>query len=515
MLDYTTLTTMPGEPRGTPQFIAPEILRGDSVDHRADFYSLGVLIYHLVTKGQYPFTAQTPLALYVQVDNNPPTPPTRHNPDLSSEFENLILELLTKQPYERSFTHAELRETIRNTSLSLPAGTGQANRTERTKYHKRCLFRLLQNEKGDVERFSNAGGTMDGLEYPANFLPRMRNSLQVYRTLGFKYQFDPVTYRLAYSSFSQTQGLVSLPYVPNPDSVLTPEALRTLQQQRNYARSCVDWQLQWGCSTLVAPFHFARDLRSPWIDVDIKLIEEAVAYARSVQDAPPIYAGLCLNIEAYTVASSRLALLNRYSRTRADGYLFYVDSIDERTDNPLQLGALLDLLRLFQRLGKPVFACRVGTLGLGLLASGVDGMTTGVASLTGFSESSLLSNRATGYDMQKKYYIPGLMLTLPVPLAQDILSDQRNAHLRCDCAHCQGSHDNLDNVAKPHFLETRTEEIAQLNSLPDTPARAYWFRQRVERALQACDEVRRQGEADLRPHHYSHLRVWIRVFGTA
>jgi serine/threonine-protein kinase len=109
MMDYTTLTTVPGEPKGTPQYIAPEILRGDGVDHRADFYSLGVLIYHLVTGGQYPFEAQMPLELYVKVANNPPAPPTRHNSSLSSELENLILDLLTKQPYERTLNHAELR----------------------------------------------------------------------------------------------------------------------------------------------------------------------------------------------------------------------------------------------------------------------------------------------------------------------------------------------------------------------------------------------------------------------
>ncbi|MBN1964817.1 MAG: serine/threonine protein kinase [Anaerolineae bacterium] len=56
MLDYTTLKTMPGQAIGTPLYIAPETFRGDSVDYRADFYSLGVLICNLVTGGQLPFT---------------------------------------------------------------------------------------------------------------------------------------------------------------------------------------------------------------------------------------------------------------------------------------------------------------------------------------------------------------------------------------------------------------------------------------------------------------------------
>jgi hypothetical protein len=330
--------------------------------------------------------------------------------------------------------------------------------------------------------------------------------------MGLQYQFDPVTYRLPYSSFAQTEGLVNLPYVPDPDNILIPANLQTLQAQRVYAQGCLDWQLEWGCSTLVAPFHFSRDLGSPWIDIDIKLLEESIAYAQSLDDHHPVYAGLSLNIETFTVADNRLALLNRYSRARADGYLFYVDNLEERTDNPLQLRALLDLLRLFQRLGKPVFACRVGTLGLGLLAAGVDGMTTGVASLTGFSESTLLSNRATGYDMQRKYYIPGMMLTLPVPMAHDLLSDPSNAYLRCDCPHCQGSFTNLDRIAKAHFLHARSDEIARLRELRSTSERVSWFRQRVSDAIRACDDVRRQQVVNLRPSNYSHLRVWLQVF---
>lgn len=512
MLDYTTLTTAPGQAIGTPLYIAPEILRGDEVDYRADFYSLGVLIYHLVTGGEYPFMARTPLELYAQVVNNPPAPPTRYNRKLSSEFENLILILLSKQPYERTFNHAELTAAIRSTPVSIPRSAGAIARARRTAYVKRCFFRLLHTEKGVIERFINAEGAIDGLVLPANYLPRYRNSLNAYRGMELDYIFDPVSYRLAYSSFAQTEGLVNLPYVPDSNNVLTPNDLQTLRAQQTYARACIDWELQWQCSVLVAPFHFSRDLASPWMDIDIKLIEESVAYARTIKNAPPVYAGLCLNIEAYTVAENRLALLNRYSRARVDGYLFYVDNIDERTTNPLQLRALLELIQLFQRLGKPVFACRVGTLGLGLLAAGVDGMTTGIASLSSFSESNLLVSRAIGYDMSAKYYIPSIMLTLSVPMAEDILSDGRNANLRCTCPHCQGASRNLGRVAKIHFLHTRAEEIRQLNTLRDTSQRIAWFIRRVEAAIQACDNMRRQQIVNLQPGHYSHLRTWLQVF---
>jgi serine/threonine protein kinase len=512
MLDYTTLTTIPGQAIGTPLYIAPEILRGDAVDYRADFYSLGVLIYHLLTKANYPFTARTPLELYAQVVNNSPTPPTRHNRSLSSEFENLILTLLAKQPYERPSRHKELSDAIQATPIIVPSQPRTTTSPKKKRFSKQCFFHLLQTEKGDVEQFVKTGGSIDALIYPANFLPRYKNSLETFRNIGVPYLFDPVTYRLAYSSFAQTQGLVNLPYVPDPDNVLAPAALQSLQAQQTYARRCIDWQLQWKCSVLVAPFHFCRDLGSPWTDIDIKLIEESIAYAKSQKNAPPVFAWMCINIEPYTIESNRLALLNRYSRARADGYFFYVDTFDERTNNPLQLRAYLDLIQLFQKLGKPVFSCRVGTLGLGFLAAGADGTTSGIASLTTFSENNLLVNRSSGYDMTKKYYVPGMMLTLPVPMVEDILSDNRNLALRCSCPYCNGASRGLDRFAKPHFLYVRTQEVAHLNSLPDTSRRLAWFNQRVRDALNNCDTVRRQQIVAFKPGYYSHQRVWQQVF---
>jgi serine/threonine-protein kinase len=513
MLDYTTLTAAPGALIGTPLYIAPEILRGEPVDSRADFYSLGVLIYYLITRGSYPFAGDTPLELYAKVINNPPPPPTRQNPAISSAFENIVLTLLTKQPYERSFTHDELTAAIQRTPLLVQETIGVPARLPASSPPKRCFFRLLQTEKEDVIGFVRAGGRLDGFVYPANFLPRYRNSLSALSSLGLRHMLDPVTYRLAYSSFAQTEGVINLPYLTNKGNVLSPADLQTLAAQRDYVQKCLEWQRQWGAMAFVAPFHFCRDLASSWLEIDIKLLEEAVAYGRQAASSLPVYAGMCCNIEAYTIEANRLALLNRYSRARPDGYLFYVDNIDERTNNVVQLGSYVSLLLLFQRLGQPVFGCRVGTMGLGLLAAGVDGIENGVASLSSFSESNLLANRSTGYDMTRKYYIPQIMLTLPVPMAEDILSDARNAKLRCGCSHCGGATRGLDRVAKRHFMYQRVREVAELNALPDTRARLTWFLRRVDEALQLCDTIRRQRVVDVSTSTYVHLRTWRQVFG--
>jgi hypothetical protein len=177
------------------------------------------------------------------------------------------------------------------------------------------------------------------------------------------------------------------------------------------------------------------------------------------------------------------------------------------------MNELITLLSLFKNLGKKVIACRVGTLGLGLLCAGVDGVASGIASLSSFSENDLLQNRSTGYNMTRKYYIPDLMLTIPVEMAQDILSDRRNEHLRCRCVHCNGTASGLDRIAKPHFLRIRTEEVATINGISGTRNRLAWFNGRVSNAIRNSEQIQRQNIVNLTAGYYTHMKAWQEVFG--
>jgi serine/threonine protein kinase len=470
MLNYTTLTTLPGQPIGTPMYIAPEILRSEDIDHRADFYSLGVMLYYLVTEGRFPFDAAQPLELYAKVISEPPVPPTARNANISSDLENTILTLLMKQPYQRFHSHQAVQDRLATVKFFLAEKSPPLQPVRFPRYAKRCFFRLLHNEGVEnIATFLKAGGRMDGFEFPANFLPRYQNSFKQYQEMNLACILDPVTYRLPYTSFALTDGLVKLPYVPDPRSVLEPRDLRSLEALQRYARGTIDWQQRWKASILVAPFHHARDLSSPWIDIDIKLMEEALDHARRANYNKPVYGGLCLNIDSYAGKDAGLRLLNKYSRVRMEGYLLYADNIDERTTNPLQLRTYTDLMIRFQELGKPVFVCRTGTLGIAMMCLGADGMTTGIASLSSFSETDLLASRSPGpYDMSKKFYIPKLLLTLPVALASDILSDQVNSHLRPSNPFSSAwSIVDLERSSKPHYLWERTSEVGQINSLQD------------------------------------------------
>jgi serine/threonine protein kinase len=99
--------TQAGVVAGTPEYMAPEQARGEAVDQRADLFSLGCVLYALVT-GQPPFRAATPLAVLRQVSDEAPCPVRSINPQVPAWLEELLARLLAKSPQERIQSAAEL-----------------------------------------------------------------------------------------------------------------------------------------------------------------------------------------------------------------------------------------------------------------------------------------------------------------------------------------------------------------------------------------------------------------------
>ncbi|WP_423222471.1 protein kinase domain-containing protein [Candidatus Amarolinea aalborgensis] len=92
---------------GTPEYMAPEQALGDAVDGRTDIYSLGVVVYRLLT-GRIPFVRSTPMASAYAHAHDPPLPPRVLRPDLPRSIEAVVLKTLAKRPTERYQSGAQL-----------------------------------------------------------------------------------------------------------------------------------------------------------------------------------------------------------------------------------------------------------------------------------------------------------------------------------------------------------------------------------------------------------------------
>jgi serine/threonine-protein kinase len=89
-----------GMPIGTPEYMAPEQLRAESCDGRADIYALGVVLYELLT-GAPPFEAETPYEVAAKALMSPLTPPSARDPRIWPSLEQVVLKALERDPDKR------------------------------------------------------------------------------------------------------------------------------------------------------------------------------------------------------------------------------------------------------------------------------------------------------------------------------------------------------------------------------------------------------------------------------
>jgi tRNA A-37 threonylcarbamoyl transferase component Bud32 len=122
MTESQAALTRSGIGVGTPEYLSPEQGQGLPVDWRTDLYSLGVVLYEMLT-GHIPFEAETPLAVIIKHISEPLPHARALNPALPPAVDDIILKALAKKPEERFQKGSELAAAFRQVAMGGGAPT--------------------------------------------------------------------------------------------------------------------------------------------------------------------------------------------------------------------------------------------------------------------------------------------------------------------------------------------------------------------------------------------------------
>jgi len=155
--------TMTDKAIGTVYYISPEQASGRPIDPKSDLYSLGVVMYEMIT-GEMPFNADSPVSVALMQVNQPPQPPRELNPNIPVGLEQIVLGAMEKNP-ERRFQNAnqmmrhiaQLKSNpayvFKTRRPPLPANTQQNNSNHRANVSKNKIKPQKPRSTVDQNKF--------------------------------------------------------------------------------------------------------------------------------------------------------------------------------------------------------------------------------------------------------------------------------------------------------------------------------------------------------------------------
>lgn len=511
IIDFSSITAT-GTQIGSPLYMSPEQIKDSkNIDYRSDYYCFGVIFFELLTNTTPYGRITSREELFYKIINDRPLSVTQFKPTIPNSIDNLIIQLLEKENFKRP----------NNIEIIIRALCEKDFIEPEERVFEPTFFLRLYNEKKVLEDFYKDGFHLDYYIFPVNHqrLTGISKHIQDTKT---PFIVDPATMRLAYDTFADVKGLVSLPYSPAGYNKLEIQDFETLSSKQLYVQSVVSEQLKFNPTGIVAPFHISNnsnlitiknDSNENWFSIDVKLLKETKEYLTKERINLPLVGGFSIRADILTTKAEQEYFLNVLSGLPCDYYLIYVDCIDYTSNSSQVYHYIKTLYTLQKATGKPVIAGRVNSIGLLLLSFGIYGFEAGTARFERFSED-LYSETSDPYNMYVMYYIPELLKNIAVKRKDpskifDILEHNQGQNLKCTCPYCQNKNPEeivVDEITKKHFLYRRIKEVSELKTF-SVSERLDIMSDRIDKAIGYYKNIRPVFKAE----DYAFLSVWKQV----
>jgi serine/threonine-protein kinase len=156
-----TNITLTGMAVGTPEYMSPEQAEGESLDIQTDIYSLGIVMYEMVTK-KPPFTGNNPVAIAYKQVHELPIPPSALRKDIPKRMELIILKALKKNRMERYRTVEELLHDLDTVNMDEHLEESELTAVKRRKGYEESINitnRRITDRRSGVRRKNSSNMT--------------------------------------------------------------------------------------------------------------------------------------------------------------------------------------------------------------------------------------------------------------------------------------------------------------------------------------------------------------------
>ena len=161
---FATQVSASGNVMGTPAYLSPEQIQGNTQDTRSDLFSLGIILYQMTT-GVRPFDGSSVSAVCAQIIAVTPPPPSQHNASLPPAFDRVVMRCLAKDPADRYATAESLAASLYPFAHSKDAATLSASTDASTQPSAKSASKQLleQAQALALSTFSSAARNAERL----------------------------------------------------------------------------------------------------------------------------------------------------------------------------------------------------------------------------------------------------------------------------------------------------------------------------------------------------------------